>query len=171
METGRDSQSTIPSPCRLQGPVTRPGLGVSICVGGIGLEPTTSAMSKQCSNQLSYPPRRRELYTGERKKARRFWKTEMVDLKNVSGERMHGNSAENKKPEQSRSPADLLAPTGICFNFPRVDRRRCSSYRQLIRQLNMGMLRRMKLSISILAPLPTRFTCHLSYQIHYILPS
>jgi hypothetical protein len=25
-------------------------------VGGIGLEPTTSAMSKQCSNQLSYPP-------------------------------------------------------------------------------------------------------------------
>lgn len=25
-------------------------------VGEIGLEPTTSAMSKQCSNQLSYPP-------------------------------------------------------------------------------------------------------------------
>ena len=25
-------------------------------MGGIGLEPTTSAMSKQCSNQLSYPP-------------------------------------------------------------------------------------------------------------------
>ena len=27
-----------------------------LSVGGIGLEPTTSAMSKQCSNQLSYPP-------------------------------------------------------------------------------------------------------------------
>ena len=27
-------------------------------VGGIGLEPTTSAMSTQCSNQLSYPPER-----------------------------------------------------------------------------------------------------------------
>ena len=27
-------------------------------VGEIGLEPTTSAMSKQCSNQLSYPPER-----------------------------------------------------------------------------------------------------------------
>ncbi len=26
---------------------------LSSCVGGIGLEPTTSAMSKQCSNQLS----------------------------------------------------------------------------------------------------------------------
>jgi hypothetical protein len=25
-------------------------------VGGIGLEPTTFAMSTQCSNQLSYPP-------------------------------------------------------------------------------------------------------------------
>src|SRR5258706_15837326 len=26
------------------------------CVGETGLEPATSAMSKQCSNQLSYPP-------------------------------------------------------------------------------------------------------------------
>ena len=32
-----------------------PQLGL-LLVGGIGLEPTTSAMSKQCSNQLSYPP-------------------------------------------------------------------------------------------------------------------
>ena len=31
-------------------------------MGGIGLEPTTSAMSKQCSNQLSYPPEGLTLY-------------------------------------------------------------------------------------------------------------
>ena len=31
-------------------------------VGGIGLEPTTSAMSTQCSNQLSYPPEGLTLY-------------------------------------------------------------------------------------------------------------
>jgi hypothetical protein len=34
-------------------------------VGGIGLEPTTSAMSKQCSNQLSYPPRAGAYYKRE----------------------------------------------------------------------------------------------------------
>src|SRR5687768_5690389 len=33
-------------------------------VGGIGLEPTTSAMSTQCSNQLSYPPEGLPLYRG-----------------------------------------------------------------------------------------------------------
>src|SRR5687768_16586850 len=33
-------------------------------VGGIGLEPTTSAMSTQCSNQLSYPPEGLPLYKG-----------------------------------------------------------------------------------------------------------
>ncbi len=38
-------------------------------VGGIGLEPTTFAMSKQCSNQLSYPPGCRILYTTHRIKA------------------------------------------------------------------------------------------------------
>jgi hypothetical protein len=32
-------------------------------VGGIGLEPTTSAMSKQCSNQLSYPPEQAHIIT------------------------------------------------------------------------------------------------------------
>ena len=31
-------------------------------VGGIGLEPTTFAMSTRCSNQLSYPPARLKLY-------------------------------------------------------------------------------------------------------------
>jgi hypothetical protein len=30
--------------------------GASLDVGETGLEPATSAMSKQCSNQLSYPP-------------------------------------------------------------------------------------------------------------------
>ena len=33
-------------------------------VGGIGLEHTTFAMSTRCSNQLSYPPKRRN-YTGK----------------------------------------------------------------------------------------------------------
>jgi hypothetical protein len=38
-------------------PITRPGRCVySIQVGETGLEPATSAMSTQCSNQLSYPP-------------------------------------------------------------------------------------------------------------------
>ena len=32
-------------------------------MGGIGLEPTTSAMSKQCSNQLSYPPEQANIIT------------------------------------------------------------------------------------------------------------
>ena len=34
-------------------------------MGEIGLEPTTSAMSKQCSNQLSYPPEGLTLYRGQ----------------------------------------------------------------------------------------------------------
>ncbi len=32
-------------------------------MGGRGLEPPASAMSTQCSNQLSYPPEAFELYT------------------------------------------------------------------------------------------------------------
>ena len=35
--------------------------GASCPVGETGLEPATSAMSKQCSNQLSYPPGRHSL--------------------------------------------------------------------------------------------------------------
>ena len=33
-------------------------------VGETGLEPATSAMSKQCSNQLSYPPESAHYITG-----------------------------------------------------------------------------------------------------------
>lgn len=54
--------------------LTRPGHGVYvlISVGGIGLEPTTFAMSTQCSNQLSYPPDSRAvLYTPALKMTRR----------------------------------------------------------------------------------------------------
>jgi hypothetical protein len=36
-------------------------LGGFLHVGETGLEPATSAMSKQCSNQLSYPPGMRSL--------------------------------------------------------------------------------------------------------------
>ena len=54
---GRDSQSSISSPCQGLDHVLVSVIAFSlICVGEIGLEPTTSAMSKQCSNQLSYPP-------------------------------------------------------------------------------------------------------------------
>jgi hypothetical protein len=42
---------------RPQEPVKREApKGASLSVGETGLEPATSAMSKQCSNQLSYPP-------------------------------------------------------------------------------------------------------------------
>ena len=54
---GRDSQSPISSPCQGLDHLLVSVIAFSlICVGEIGLEPTTSAMSKQCSNQLSYPP-------------------------------------------------------------------------------------------------------------------
>ena len=42
-----------------------PLLVESFLVGETGLEPATSAMSKQCSNQLSYPPVRQILYRGK----------------------------------------------------------------------------------------------------------
>ncbi len=38
-----------------------PDRGLLFLVGETGLEPATSAMSKQCSNQLSYPPERATL--------------------------------------------------------------------------------------------------------------
>ena len=47
----------VDSPCLERTWCTLPGLRF-IAVGGIGLEPTTFAMSTQCSNQLSYPPER-----------------------------------------------------------------------------------------------------------------
>ncbi len=63
LPAGEDSQSTVCSPCRPARRVLVPVKAFLYSwsltgdpVGGIGLEPTTSAMSKQCSNQLSYPP-------------------------------------------------------------------------------------------------------------------
>jgi hypothetical protein len=35
----------------------------AFCVGETGLEPATSAMSTQCSNQLSYPPEQAHIIT------------------------------------------------------------------------------------------------------------
>jgi hypothetical protein len=52
-------------------PDTRPDLSSFVRVGGTGLEPATSAMSTQCSNQLSYPPNKvARLYTWLNKIAR-----------------------------------------------------------------------------------------------------
>jgi hypothetical protein len=45
-------------------PITRPGRCVLLLqVGETGLEPATSAMSTQCSNQLSYPPNQAHIIT------------------------------------------------------------------------------------------------------------
>ena len=62
VDAGSGSQSLAVSPCQLPGCVLVPVIAVfGYCVGGIGLEPTTFAMSTQCSNQLSYPPGQRNI--------------------------------------------------------------------------------------------------------------
>jgi hypothetical protein len=61
---GKDSQSYASSPCQEADHLLVPVIAFYLIlvylstytVGETGLEPATSAMSKQCSNQLSYPP-------------------------------------------------------------------------------------------------------------------
>ena len=68
VEAGTGSQSLACSPCQLPGRLLVPVNALIICVGGIGLEPTTFAMSTQCSNQLSYPPGQKSIINASAQK-------------------------------------------------------------------------------------------------------